>query len=122
MTNCLFSIQQLFDRTMIFDLQRQIDENNIDIILLKNKIIELNKSNQIFQLFIKKLLSRYFSDYIIKILIKKYPKKFSPINITSSNMYEIISNYRLKMINEDKLESITNLIINFNSQENNINK
>jgi len=122
MTNCLFSIQQLFDRTMIFDLQRQIDENNIDIILLKNKIIELNKSNQIFQLFIKKLLSRYFSDYIIKILIKKYPKKFSPMNITLSNIYEKISNYGLKIINEDKLESITNLIINFNSQENNINK
>jgi len=36
-TNCLLSIRQLFDRTMIPDLQRQIDENNIDIILLKIK-------------------------------------------------------------------------------------
>ena len=68
MTNGLLSIQQLLDRAMIFDLQRQIDINNMDIILLKNKIIELNQSNQNSQLFIQKLLSRYFSDYIIKIL------------------------------------------------------
>ena len=67
-------------------------------------------------------MSRYFSDCIIKILIKKYYKKFSPIKLTLDNIYEIISTYGLQIINDENLDSIKNVIINLTSQENNINK
>ena len=119
MTNLLLSIQQLLDRTMIFYLQRQINENNMQIILLKN---DINQSNQNAQLFIKKLLSRYFSDCIIKILIKKYHNKFSRIILTLNNIYEIISTYGLKIISDDNLKSIKNVILDLTSQENDIDK
>ena len=119
-TNALLTIQQLFNNSKMFVLQRKIDENNSNILLLKSKIIKFDKSNKINQLYIKKLLTRYFADYFIKLLIEKYPQKFSSINLSLGNIYEIITNYGLELINNDKLESIKIFIENIISNEKNI--
>ena len=121
-SDILLSFWQLFEKIPTIISESKIKENNIDILLLKNKINKFDKSYKIDQLFIKKLLSRYFADYIIKILIKNYPTKFKPINLTLINIYEIISYYGINIISNDKLDSIKSLIENILSMENNLNE
>lgn len=96
-----------------------INKNSINILLLKNKIIKLNNWNQKGQFFIWKLLSRYFADFIIKLLIKEYPFKFRTIIVTLNNFHGIISVYGIEIINKNNLESIKNLIKILLSKETN---
>lgn len=123
-SNTLLYIQQLFEKDDIFDLQTQINENKMDIILLNSKILGLSKSSQSKQLFIKKLLTRYFADYIIRVLIKKYPHKFCPIKLSLSNIYEIITNYGVEFLKENKMQLINTFIgkLIFNKDNFNINQ
>ena len=95
------------------------NKNSINILLLKNKIIKLNNWNQKGQFFIWKLLSRYFADFIIKLLIKEYPFKFRTIIVTLNNFQGIISMYGIEIINKNNLESIKNLIKILLSKETN---
>ena len=118
-SNLLLSIQQFLSTPIIYESQRLINENSIDILLLKSKIIKLNKLVQNGQLFIKNLLARYFADYFIKLLIKQYPFKF---NLSLINIYEIVSTYGVEIVNKNDLELINSLIENLLSKENNENK
>ncbi len=74
------------------------------------------------QLIIKKLLSRYFSDYIIKLLIKKYPFKFKPIILNLNNIYEIINIFGVNIIKKNEIDSIKIFLENFLSQDKKENK
>ena len=122
-SNLLLSCEKLYEKTITeFNLQSEINKHNIDILLLKNKIKRYNKSDKLDKYFMKKLLSRYFADYIIKILIKNYPKKFKPIKLTLLNIYEIILYYGIDIISDDKLAQIKELIENILSKENNLNE
>ena len=121
-SNILISIQQLFDTQMIFESEKLSNENVINILLLKSIIVKLNKANQIGQLFIKKLLSRYLADYIIKKLIKKYPSKFRKIKFSLNNIYEIITTYGVEIINENDMTLIKKIIKEYLSQENEENR
>ena len=116
-SNGLLSIQQLLNTQINFQSQRVIDENAIDIILLKIKNIKLDKSNKIEQVFIKKLLTRYFSDYIIKLLIKNHPSQFKEIKLNLNNIYEIISEYGIGIIKTQDFELIKILMEKLLSQE-----
>ena len=120
--NLLLSIQQSFDNIRIFKTQKKINDNNININLLKSKIIKLDKTNHIDQIFIKKILTRYFSDYIIKLLIKKFPLKFRSIDLSLNNIYEIITTYGADIIKENEVKLIKDFIEKLISQNNNFNK
>ena len=115
-SNVILSIHNLFNCTIIFSIQKLFNDNNVDINLLKSKIIKINQSNQMGQLFIKKLLSRYFSDFIIKLLIKKYPLKFKPIILTLNNAYEIITTFGVDILKKNEIDSIRTILSNFLSQ------
>ena len=123
-SNVIISIHKLFNSTIIFSIQKLFNENNVDIKLLKSKIfkIKINQSNQMGQLLIKKLLSRYFSDYIIKLLIKKYPFKFKPIILNMNNIYEIINIFGVNIIKKNEIDSIKIFLENFLSQDKKENK
>ena len=99
-TDVFFFMEQLLNEATIFGLIKKLNENDIDMLLLKNKINKFDKSNKIGKLFIKKLLSRYFADYIIKILIKNYPRKFNSIKLSLANYNEIITTYGFDIIND----------------------
>ena len=55
--NLLISMKQFLHTPIVFQSQKLINKDNINILLLKNKIIKLNNRNQKEQFFIRKLLS-----------------------------------------------------------------
>ena len=108
--NSILLIEKTFDNSKIFCIKKHFEESDTNVILLKNKIKKLKTSNQIRQFFIKKLLTRYFADYIIKMLIKKYYKKFKPIKLSLINIYEIINQYGIDIISDTEKDIINTLI------------
>lgn len=116
-SNGLLSIQVMLNNSKAFGAKKLFDETNTNLILLKNHIIKLNQSNEMGQLFNKKLLTRYFADYIIKMLIKEYPKKFNPIKLSLINIYEISKVYGLSFIGDNHEELINSLIEVFLSEK-----
>lgn len=117
-SNLLLSIGELFYAPKMLEFEQSINNNSIDIILLKCQIIKMKNTNRISQIFIKRLLSRYFSDFIIRLLIKKYPFKFKKINLSLNNIHEIITTYGIEVLNNDSMQLIKNFIDNFLSQNN----
>ena len=69
------------------------------------------------QLFNKKLLTRYFAYYIIKMLIKKYYMKFKSIELSLINIYEIAKTYGINFISDNHEELINFLIDVFLSEK-----
>jgi len=116
-SNGLLSIQAMFNNSRVFGVKRLYDETNTNLILLKNQIIKVNKSNEMGQLFNKKLLTRYFADYIIKMLIKKYHMKFKQIELSLINIYEIVKTYGFDFISDNHVELINSLINVFLSEK-----
>ena len=64
-SNALLSIQVMFNKSNIFGIKKLFDKTNTNMILLKNQIIKIKQSNEKEHLFNKKLLSRYFANYMI---------------------------------------------------------
>ena len=100
--NRLLSIQSEFEKCEKIEIKKDLNEIEMDNILIKSKIIGIINSNQIGKDFMKKLLGRYLADFIIRIVFKKYYSEFKVINISLSNIYEIIINYGKELIDEKK--------------------
>lgn len=64
-SNALLSIQVMLNKSNIFGIKKLFDKTNTNMILLKNQIIKIKQSNEKEHLFNKKLLSRYFANYMI---------------------------------------------------------
>ena len=64
-SNALLSIQIMLNKSNIFGIKKLFDKTNTNMILLKNQIIKIKQSNEKEHLFNKKLLSRYFANYMI---------------------------------------------------------
>jgi len=64
-SNALLSIQIMLNKSNIFGIKKLFDKTNANMILLKNQIIKIKQSNEKEHLFNKKLLSRYFANYMI---------------------------------------------------------
>ena len=64
-SNALLSIQVMLNISNIFGIKKIFDKTNTNMILLKNQIIKIKQSNEKEHLFNKKLLSRYFANYMI---------------------------------------------------------
>ncbi len=63
-SNALLSIQVMLNKSNIFGIKKLFDKTNTNMILLKNQIIKIKQSNEKEHLFNKKLLSRYFANYL----------------------------------------------------------
>ena len=109
-SNSLLAIEVMLNNSWEFGVKRLFDETNTNMILLKNQFIKLRKSNGMGQLYNEKLLTRYFADYIIKIIIKEFPNKFNPIKLSLINIYEIAKVYGLNFISDNHEESIYSLL------------
>ena len=107
--NRLLSIQSEFDKCEKIEIKKDLKEIEMDNILIKSKIIGIINSNQIGKDFMKKLLGRYLADFIIRIIFKKYSSEFKVINISLSNIYEIIINYGKELIDDKKINLINEL-------------
>ena len=55
----------MLNKSNIFGIKKLFDKTNTNMILLKNQIIKIKQSNEKEHLFNKKLLSRYFANYMI---------------------------------------------------------
>ena len=110
MFNRLLSIQPKFDKCEIIELKKELNEINMDNILINSKIIGIINSNQIGKDYMKKLLRRYLADFIIRIIFKIYPNDFEVINLSLSNIYEIIITYGKELIDENKIKLINELV------------
>jgi len=64
-SNALLLIKVMLNKSNIFGIKKLFDKTNTNMILLKNQIIKIKQSNEKEHLFNKKLLSRYFANYMI---------------------------------------------------------
>lgn len=92
-----------------------------EIKLLKIKIIALLKSNKLYSSYLLKIINRYLSDFLLRKIIEKYPSKFSPIQISHKNFYEIANNFGEVMFKKDKDNSFLTDLRNKLYLENNKN-
>ena len=84
----------------------------VDIQLLKIKIIALLKSNKLYTSYLMKIINRYLSEILLRKIFEKYPSKFSPIQISLKNFYEIANNFTNIIYKNNKNNSILNNLIN----------
>lgn len=92
----------------INDKMKFIEQSN-DINFLKIKNIALYNSNRLGEVYLRNLISSYLSDWIIAELINKYPKNFSKIELSLTNIYEILKYYGKERINEETKNKINSL-------------
>ena len=97
-------IRSLFNNIEI-EFGKDKKELETQINLLKIKIIGISNSNERESLYKKNILSRYFADYILKIIIKKYSDKFKKVNLSLQNIYELIT-YDINIKIEDQAKLI----------------
>ena len=64
-SNALLLIKVMLNKSNIFGIKKLFDKTNTNMILLKNQIIKIKQSNEKEHLFNKKILSRYFENYMI---------------------------------------------------------
>ena len=84
-------------------------KNEFNFFKIKN--ISLYNSNRLGEVYLRNLISRYFSDLIIAQLIDKYPTYFAPIQLSFINTYELLNNYGIEIVKgktEKEMKSICN--------------
>ena len=64
-SNALLLIKVMLNKSNIFGIKKLFDKTNTNMILLKNQIIKIKQTNEKEQKINKKLLSRYFANYMI---------------------------------------------------------
>ena len=117
----LFLIDMNFDKLNLelvsLDLNSKIQQLEADNKLLKIKILSLFNTAALYESYLGKIINRYLSDFIIRILIQKFPQHFNKVKITVRNLSEIMTHYSEIFFSKEKdlFKTIKDKNINENS-------